>query len=178
MILLQLSDFIDGKYNIPAASSTISANNSEVQAYIDDHEKNYIYKLLGIELGGLIIEYIAAGSTGNTYYDKIIGPFADANLLLCNNQAQSLGLKPYLQACIFYEYTKDSYTESLAGTVKPAAEVATDVNASSKLRKAERVFNSMLGTIESIQEVCRRDKTNYAGYAGVRMPVKGHQFFL
>lgn len=178
MIFLQLPDFVEGKYNIPDASSTISANNTEAQAYIDDNEKKYIYKLLGVTLGDAIIAYKAAGGTGNTYYDKIIGAFAESTGTVCAYFRQSLGIKAYLQACIYYEYTKESYQESLAGTIEQSAEVASKVGASSSLRKAERVFNTILDTIEAIQSVCREDSTNYAGFSGERIAVKGHQFFI
>ncbi len=179
MIILQLSDFVDGRYNIPAASSTIAANDSEVQSYIDDNEAKYIYLLLGVELGNLIIAYIAASYLpANAAYNKIIGPFTQNGNILCRPFIQSLGLKAYLQACIYYEYTKDSYTESLAGTIKESSEVSSSVSASVAARKAERVFNTILPTIESIQGVCESDSTAYAGYAGTRIAVKGHQFFI
>lgn len=179
MILLSTSDFVDGKYDLPAASSTIASTTSEVQAYIDQHEKNYIYKLLGVTLGDSIIAYIAGGSTGNTYFDKIIDPFAeDANWYPCGYIKQSLGLKTYLQACIYYEYTKDTLSESLAGTIDQNAELASKAGASQTMRKAEREFNALLGTIEAIQSVCSGDSVNYPGYNGSRMAVKGHQFFI
>jgi hypothetical protein len=178
-ILLSLSDFVDGKYNIPAASSSISANDSELQSYIDDNEKKYIYLLLGVELGDLIIVYLQASrSPANSDYDKIIDAFADSSSLFCHGFTQSLGLKAYLQACIYYEYTKDSYTESLAGTVKQSSEVSSEVAASPTTRKAERVFNSILNTAEAIQSICQSDSTKYAGYSGSRIAVKGHQFFI
>lgn len=179
MILLQLSDFVDGKYNIPAASSSIASTNSEVQSYIDDNEKKYIYLLLGVELGDLIIAYLAANKTPtNAAYDIIIDPFTSSDNLYCVEFTQSLGLKAYLQACIYYEYTKDSYTESLSGTIKTDTEVATSVSASATLRKAERVFNSILNTVEAIQSTCQSDSTAYLGYSGSRIAVKGHQFFI
>ena len=179
MILLSLSDFIDGKYNLPSASSSISANDTEFQSYIDDNEKKYIYLLLGIELGDLLIAYIQASGTGNAAFEKIKNPFAEQNNIMFSNSnfIQSLGLKEYLKACIFYEYKKDMYTESISGTVKSSAEVSIDLSASAVLRKAERVFNSILGTVEAIQSVCE-DTTIYPLYKGSRIAVKGHQFFL
>lgn len=179
MIFLALTDFVDGKYNLPAASSGIAATNSEVQSYIDSYEKTYIYRLLGVELGNLIIAYKQAGGTGNTDYDKIIGAFSENTALFCGQINQSLGIKEYLQACIYYEYKKDSaYTESLAGTIKADAEVSEGVNASTIMRKAERVFNAILPTIEAIQAMCESNSVAYAGYAGQRIAVKGHQFFI
>lgn len=178
MIILQLSDFIKGKYNIPAASALVSATNTEVQCCIDDNEKKYIYLLLGVELGDLIIAYIAAGSTGNADYDKIIAPFSETSVFFCGQFKQSLGIKKYLQACIYYEYTKDSYTETLAGTVKKKGEVSDSVSASATMRKAEKAFNGILYTAEAIQSVCASNSTAYAGYAGSRVTVNGHQFFI
>lgn len=178
MIFLALTDFVKGKYNIPQASSTLSVNNTEVQSYIDSYEKTYIYRLLGVELGNLIIAYKQAGGTGNTNYDKIIGAFSENTALFCGQINQSLGIKEYLQACVYYEYTKDSYTQTLAGTVKKKGEVSESVNASSTLRKAEKAFNFMLPTIEAIQAMCESNSVAYAGYAGQRIAVKGHQFFI
>lgn len=180
MIFLQLSDFIDGKYNLPAASSSISATDSEVQSYIDRYEKKYIYLLLGVELGNLIIAYKEADSSpANADYNYIIDPFAETGYLLCNNLKQSLGIHEYLKACIYYEYKKDSaYTESLAGTVKASAEVSESVNASTITRKAEREFNSILDTVEAIQSVCMGDSTKYPTYAGSRIAVKSHMFMI
>ena len=170
MAIVALSDFVDGKYNLPGASSSISSTNSELQAYIDRYEPKYIYKLLGIELGKLIIAY---GGSGNPDYDKIIGEFTEVE------HGESLGLKEYLLACIYYEYkTGTIYNESLAGTVKADAEVSTQVNASTITRAAEKVFNSILDTADAIQSLCQSDSTAYAGYSGTPLSVKGHQFFI
>lgn len=179
MILLQLSDFIDGKYNIPAASSSISATNSELQGYIDRYEKQYIYMLLGVELGDSVIAYIASPTPANTDYDKIINPFAENTTLLCGGFIQSMGLKEYLQAAIFYEYTKDmAYIQTLAGTAKPSTEVATEVSASAIVRNSERVFNSVIDTAEAIQSVCHSKPSAYSGFSPSRISVKGHLFFI
>lgn len=178
MIFLSLSDFIDGAFNIPDASSSISANTTELQSCIDQYEKKYIYDLLGVTLGNSIIAYQQAGATGNTDYDKLIREYSEDTGLLCGGYLYSLGIKKVLMACIYYEYTKNSYVESLAGTVDQNGEVSGNVGPSARLRKAEKAFNSILITAESIQDICASNSTAYAGYSGKRFVVKGHQFFL
>jgi hypothetical protein len=168
MILLATTDFDGGKYDLP--DSTGIYTEPDLQAAIDAYEEKYIYQLLGVTLGDLIIAYLAASrSPTNTEYDMIIDAFSeDDNHCI----VQSLGMKEYLKAAIFYEYTKNSLVTSQAGVVDPQSETATKQSPMSVLRFAENKFNDVLDTVDAIQWYCSSNSSSFPDFNGQRITVK------
>lgn len=176
-----LADFKGGKYSIPDAGGVYNVSGAtainNVQAAIDNFWKQYVYQLLGVTLGDLIIAYDIAFPSGgsNLDYDKIISAFSidNTNNGCCSNSiSQSLGLKEYLKACIFYEYNKNTLVTSQAGTTQPAAETSYIQSASSSMRFAENKFNDLLSTADAIQKYCLNNSSAFPDFNGQRIIVK------
>lgn len=180
MILLQLSDFRLGKYDIPDAIGVYT--NANVQEIIDKYEAPAIYQLLGVVLGNLVIAYIQSGApppVPNTDYDKIINPFSEDNPDHCGSPIiSSLGMKEYLKAAVFYEYVKNALVNSQAGVVNPDTETARKANPAAAMRYSENKFNDLLDTIEAIQWYCKENETAFPDFNGQRIVVKAAQFFI
>lgn len=194
MIILTLTDFRGGKYNIPDAQGWYT--NGNMQAMIDTYEKPYIYNLLGVVLGDKIIAYLAANRLpANTDYNKIIDPFSsdDAGwwgwyndycdywagyVFNYSSIVTSLGLKEYLKAGIFYEYIKNGLITSQPGVAAQKAEAGTIQNSFTTMRFADNKFNDVLGTIEAIQWYCLNNNAAFPDFNGQRVPVKMSNFFI
>jgi hypothetical protein len=174
MGFLSLTDFQGGKYNIPDAGSNL--RNADVTLMINAYENKYIYLLLGKTEGQKIITYGPAG-TGNTDYDYIIAPFSSDNLNSCEPYLiQSLGLKEYLKAAVFYEYVKNSLRMTQAGPAKVEAETVKTTSPMDSLRYAENKFNDVLETIEAIQWYCTDNDDAFPDYNGQTITVKISNF--
>ena len=171
MILLEKEDFT-GKYNIPDATSRYA--DDDVQEAIDKYEPVYIRKLFGSVLGNLIIEYLEDDqSPENTDYDYVIDPFSSDNSGLCGNKvAESLGLKEFLKACVFYEYQKNGLENTPAGVVDTKAETGESQAPASTLRFAENKFNDMIDTAEAIQWYCYNHIDKFPEFNGEVFKVK------
>lgn len=178
MILLQTTDFKGGKYDLPDSVGAYTTAN--VQETIDRYEKNYIYKLLGVALGNLIIAYLAANRLPiNAAYNKILDPFAEDNSGFCFNRViESMGMKEYLKAAIFYEYVKVGLITSQPGVTQPISETANIQTPMSTMRFAENKFNDVIGTLEAIQWYCWTNKAiDFPDYNGQRIAVKASNIF-
>ena len=171
MIVLLKSDFLKGKYCIPDSGGVYT--NVDVQEIIDKYEKYYIYQLLGVALGDLLITYIQANATSNADYNKIINAFSADNTETCGGSIiQSLGMKEYLKAAIFYEYVKNGLKNSQAGVTKIQSETATAQDPASTLRFAENKFYDVLDTIGAIQWYCLENETAFPYFNGQCIKVK------
>jgi len=146
MILLQISDFT-GKYTINLNAVTTPL----LQSYIDDYEANYIYKLLGVDLGLLFIADLANVSQ-EARFVVIQEPFA-IQYNGCNYV--STGMLDYLKAAIYYEYTKDRQIRpsdnGVSFSINEAQTIATPQQAA---REAEKKWNAALDTVAAIQWYC------------------------
>lgn len=169
MILLSLSDFVGGKYNIADASNNqIKANVTEC---INLYETDYIQRLLGVTLGNSIIAYLAASRLpNNANYNTIIDAFSlDGSCGI----SRSSGIKEFLTAAIFYEYTRDTtLRNTVAGVVKPEAETAVTQGPASITRYAESKFNSVLDTVYAIQKYCMDNQAAFSTFKGEKITVK------
>lgn len=169
---LSIDDFTSGKYLIPDAGSIAKAKVTE---YINQYRNEHIYRLLGVELGDLIIDYIDAGATGNADYDVIVNPFTKQESSGCIYKSK--GLKEYLKACIFYEYEKNGLKNSVAGVVESKSETATKQSSASTMRFVEYKFNDIIDTVEAIQWWCSTNNDTYPDFAGMRIKTKHSNTF-
>ena len=182
MIILQLSDFKGGKYDLPDSVGVYVKN--DLQETIDKYEKQYIYQLLGVEQGNLFIAWLAANqSPPNAFYSKILNPFATDGTYYSwywscyRHIIESQGMKEYLKAAIFYEYTKVGLITSQAGVTQPLSETAIQQSPASTMRFSENKFNDVLDTIEAIQWYCMSEETAFPAFKGQRLTVKASNIF-
>lgn len=189
MILVQLSDFT-GQYQV-ARSNNI---DPVLQSYIDREEKKTIYKVLGKELGDLIIAYIAANRLPNTpRYNNILDPFYLKNTTFGNyfygrqvdnlnpSFYESAGLKDLLINTIYYYYvTETSSMKSVqSGLANPEVDTATGASAANIFRFAEQKWNaSGYDTWLAIWWRCYVfENSTYTEYLGTIPKVRYGSFF-
>ena len=163
VLIIQTTDFT-GPYTISTDLNTVTV----LQRCIDDHEKNYIRKLLGKTTGDLFIADVDA-VTHLPVTAKYLTIF---NALQYEDAAGCLklsrGIKEYLVAAIFYHFVSEGMTvHGQSGVVSPNAEAATRQSLVNQLRHAEARFNMILDSAWAIQEYCALQvPTDYPDYNG------------
>lgn len=173
MILVQKDDFV-GKYVLARTNAT----DPELQSFIDTYEKKYILKLLGVELGQLLIDELTAYNSGSDpieqRFQNLLDPF-DLQSSSCfpywNSKIfSSLGLKDMLVAFIYYHYVKETHQKhSQSGVIQDDAETAKVVNNRTASRMAEKKWNAALDTVDAIQWRCRiHEPSVYPEYKGLK----------
>ena len=147
MILLRLSDFTG--FELLATNTKAAVL---IQQYIDRYEAQYIYKLLGIDLGKLFIADLANASQADRFA-LIEDAFAIEQE---PKQYVSLGMKDFLACAVLYHYIKDTQAQhtqaGVADSLNEAMTVSSPIDAS---RYAERKFNEALDTVDAIQWYCK-----------------------
>lgn len=169
-----------GKYTIPnSPSATII-----LQSVIDEWERKTIMRLLGVELGKLLIAYKEAQPNSDPpvqRYDDLIAAFDLQNTIynsypFCQYDKiySSLGIEDFLAAVIYYYYMMDDQVKaSQSGQVRASVETAEVVSGISAAKKPEAKYNLSLQTCEAIQWFCqwKTDDTTganvYPEYSGL-----------
>lgn len=174
MILLALTDF-KGQYNLPDAKGVYTSTT--IQAFIDKYEKQYLDQLLGLDLSNKIIAYLAASRLpNNDDYNYIIDAFQfqepGGGGCGCNSIKDSKGMKAFLVAAIMYEYVSDNLQFTQIGAAVPQAETSSEINVRKNQRLAEKKWNDILDTPDSIQWYCWNNADKYPTFAGQRFRVK------
>jgi hypothetical protein len=124
MIILQISDFENGKFEIHTGMYA----QTNIQEYIDKYEKRYLIDLLGATLGSDFISDVQAGS-GTPTIQKYVDIFNPIEIDYSLEIIQSDGIKEMLKGFIYYEYVKDLVTQMTAvGMVTPKGENSERVN--------------------------------------------------
>lgn len=173
MILVTLDSFV-GKYVLARTNST----DPELQDFIDTYEKKYIYQLLGVELGQLLIDELTAYNSGSdpveARFQVLLDPFtlqsSSCFPFHTGKIYESLGLKDMLTAFIYYHYVKETHQKhSQSGVEQDDAETAKIVNNRTAARFAERKWNAALDTVDAIQWRCKfYEPTVYPEYKGLK----------
>lgn len=146
-LLVSLSDFV-GFYGL----NVNTANTPVLQAFIDRYEKPYILELLGVELGLLFIADLANVSQ-EARFTTIQEPF---DVTLNHRDYSSLGMKDFLTAAIYYEYTLTRQAKPTDdGVARSTNEAQTIVSPTDAARYGANKFCEALDTVEAIQWYCK-----------------------
>lgn len=151
--MITYADF-DGYFEIP--TSVADNTRALIETYIERYENPYIYKLLGVTLGNLLIEDQAMVSVDERF-SVIIEPIYMDDPFNTNTGAQyhSRGMVNYLKAVVFYHFVTENQaflTQSgVAINENETQKVLTPYEAT---RFAERKFNEALEDVDTIQWYC------------------------
>lgn len=157
-IFIDNNSFV-GKYAIARSPSA----DIIIQSIIDEWERKYIMKLLGVELGKLLIAYQQDVSHVPVQrYDDLIAAFDLQNKSTSSIAFQawdkiysSLGIKDMLTAMIYYHYIVESQLKSSqSGIVKANVETADVPSPVAAAKYAETRWNAACETITAIQWFC------------------------
>lgn len=166
MILVTTEDFT-GFYLLALADKT----RPVLEQFIEDYEKKYILKLLGKELGELLIADIEGEDSDSQAiedrFQVLINPFTEQSS--CKIY-ESEGLKKLLVALIYYHYVTETQTEhTQAGVTVPQSENSNILSPEGATRTAEKRWNKALDFIEAIQWYCQDFKpSDYPEYDGLK----------
>jgi len=143
MILVQTSDFT-GFFAL-----AVSPNVTPVlQAYIDEHEADFIRKLLGPDLGNAFI-----ADKSQPTQDPIFAVIEDEFQIEDDElNHTSKGMLYLLKALIFYEFVKDTqYHHTQSGVVRREVETALNMTGRAASRYGENKRNKAKDTWDEIQ---------------------------
>lgn len=188
MLLVQLSNFDKNKYALARTEDT----DPILQDYIDTYEKKFIYDLLGVELGNIVIDELenetGSGSDGlDTRIENVIRPFVVQDATghfrdWDSNQPrifQSLGMADMLTAFIYFMYvfeTQLQHTQS--GVALYMGESAKVLSPREAVRLAERKWNSALNTVDAIQYRCKFELPDvYPEFKGISIDPQNNSIF-
>lgn len=184
MILVTVNDF-KGKFALARTTDT----DIVLLDYINTYEEKYIYDLLGVELGKLLIAEIqfetGSGSDGlDTRFEDIVRPFAvqDATSQFVDWYTQqarifkSMGLKQMLIGLIYFHYVHETQVQHTQGGVALyMAESGAILSPRTAIRLAERKWNAQQDTIDAIQYRCKYEKPLvYPEFKGVEIPTQNN----
>lgn len=119
--ILQTTDFT-GKYAI----SQNNFNTSDLQAFIDKYESIYVYDLLGVELGNLLLDDITTDFAPpvTTKYATIFNVLSQDEPLVRSN-----GIKEMLLGFVYFEFVRTQTVQNtLVGNVLNQNEVSVNVD--------------------------------------------------
>jgi len=156
--IVQTSDFV-GKY----AVTQNSFNTFDLTDFIEKYELNYLYDLLGVELGGLMYSGITTPYTPptSTIYQTIFNP-----LNLDENQIRSKGIKEMMLGFIFFEYTRtQNVVNTGTGNVSAQNEVSTI--AIWGHTDIYNIYNSSIDTYKAIQKYISYNESIYPTFKGI-----------
>lgn len=167
-----------GKYTIPDSPGAAII----LQSIIDEWERKTIVKLLGVELGKLLIAYKEAQPNSDppvVRYDDLIALFdlqPEHFGFFCYKEIySSLGIEDFLTAVIYFHYVSETQIKnSQSGVTVVDVETAKVLSPREAQRFAESKWNKALETSDAIQWFCRwkKDETTgdciYPEYAGIK----------
>lgn len=157
--ILQTTDFT-GKYAI----SQNNFNTSDLQAFIDKYESKYVYDLLGVELGTLLLSDIAV----STFLPPVTAIYATIFNDLSQDEplVRSNGIKEMLLGFVYFEFVRTQTVQNtLTGNVLNQNEVATVVDWASTGVYAN--YNEAITTYRGIQCYVLDNLTVYPTFKGL-----------
>jgi hypothetical protein len=155
--IVQTTDFI-GKYTITQSSNTITI----LQAFIEKYEKIYLYDLLGVALGNLLLADISTPFTvpSTLKYSNIFNPISQDTPLIRTN-----GIKEMLVGFIYFEYCKQSTVKhTITGYVIGDNEVSNQVDINSTPIYGN--YNEAVNTFKCIQCYINANSSDYIDFKG------------
>ena len=157
--ILQTTDFT-GKYAI----SQNNFNTSDLQAFIDKYESKYVYDLLGVELGTLLLADIAV----STFLPPVTAIYATIFNVLSQDEplVRSNGIKEMLLGFVYFEFVRTQTVQNtLTGNVLNQNEVATIVDWGST--GVYTNYNEAITTYRGIQCYVLDNLTVYPTFKGL-----------
>jgi len=155
--IIQISDFDGGRFSI----AVNSFQENELQAYIDQYQKEALIDLLGLELYELLILDLDANGVPqsqiyldifNDFYKEIYGEYE-----------RSQGIKFYLKGIIYFHYVRDLYNrQTTVGVKKVKGENSDSVNVFDIYTR----YNNSIETGKVIQAYIYNNDTDYPTFKG------------
>jgi len=154
------SDFGKGKFELHHGMY----EQAKIQAYIDKYERQYLVKLLGVELFNLFVADLVSGVPQTAIYTKIYEAFEYDNVN-CNIYI-SEGIIDMIKGFVYYQYLKDlTNNVAVSGNVRPMGENSENVSTLNSMIYTR--YNDSVRTYKAIQHYICDYSTDYLTYNGI-----------
>jgi hypothetical protein len=160
-VLINVSDFT-GRYNLAKDIPSTQV----IQTYIDLYEKAYIYRVLGVDLGDTVIDYIENSLPADPILDKIIDPFAWQDN--CGTLYESKGLQGILLGFVYWHYVTESHAQpSITGGI--AVQKVETGSLSALSPEATNRYNDSAQWAKAVQYYCLDNLKDYPTFKGQKI---------
>ncbi len=138
----------------------------KIQAYIDKYEKQYLVKLLGVELFNQFVADLVSGVPQSVIYTKIYNPFEYDNVNCYIYISE--GMIDMIKGFVYYQYLKDlTNNVAISGNVRPTGENSENVSTLNSMMYTR--YNESVRTYKAIQHYICDFNSDYLQYNGVRI---------
>lgn len=161
-LIVNVADFT-GRYLLAKNPHNVSA----IDDVIDLYEKSYIYKILGVELGDLLIADLTGGVPTSPEFLAIFNELAFNST--CNKQLfESKGLKNILLGFIYWHVvTEDRLQPSQTnGTIQVKVETGTSTTNISEIYNR---YNDSVKWVKCIQQYIYENFSTYPTFKGQKI---------
>jgi hypothetical protein len=159
--IVQISDF-KGKYQVSQNAFDVTS----FQSFIDKYERKYLYDLLGVTLGDLLLADITTPFAVPTtlIYQTIFNELNLDNTSFCR-QIRSNGIKEMLLGFIYFEYIRSkAVVNTPVGSVIAQNEVSIIADWNSTGLYAN--YNEAIKSYQSIQRYILLNSVSYTDFYG------------
>ena len=153
-------DFGKGKFELHHGMY----EQTKIQAYIDKYERQYLVKLLGVDLFNLFVADLVAGVPQSAIYTKIYNPFEYDNVNCYVYISE--GMIDMIKGFVYYQYLKDlTNTVAVSGNVRPMGENSENVSTLNSMIYTR--YNDSVRTYKTIQKYICDFNSDYLQYNGI-----------
>ena len=153
-------DFGKGKFELHHGMY----EQTKIQAYIDKYERQYLVKLLGVDLFNLFVSDLVAGVPQSAIYLKIYNPFEYDNVNCYVYISE--GMIDMIKGFVYYQYLKDlTNTVAVSGNVRPLGENSENVSTLNSMIYTR--YNDSVRTYKTIQKYICDFNSDYLQYNGI-----------
>lgn len=153
-------DFGKGKFELHHGMY----EQAKIQAYIDKYERQYLVKLLGVELFNEFVADLVAGVPQSAKYLKIYNPFEYDNVDCYIHISE--GMIDMIKGFVYYQYLKDlTNTVAVSGNVRQAGENSENVSTLNSMIYTR--YNDSVRTFKAIQYYICDFNSDYLKYNGM-----------
>jgi len=153
------NDFGKGKFELHHGMY----EQAKIQAYIDKYERQYLVKLLGVELFNQFVADLVGNVPQTAKYLKIYNPFEYDNVNCYIYISE--GMIDMIKGFVYYQYLKDlTNNVAVSGNVRPLGENSENVSTLNSMIYTR--YNDSVRTFKAIQSYICDFSSDYLKYNG------------
>jgi len=139
---------------------------AKIQAYIDKYERQYLVKLLGVELFNEFVADVVGGVPQSARFTKIYNSFEYDNVNCYVYISE--GMVDMVKGFVYYQYLKDlTNAVAVSGNVRPTGENSENVSTLNSMIYTR--YNDSVRTYKAIQTYICDFNTDYLKYNGMKV---------
>jgi hypothetical protein len=162
MSLLNITyqDFGKGKFELHSGMY----EQAKIDAYINKYEKQYLIKLMGVDLYNLFVADLVAGIPTDPIYLALYNSF-EYDKATCGGIVISEGMIDMVKGFVYFQYLKDQTNQVwVSGSVAPVGENSDNVSTLNMMIYTR--YNDSIRSFKAIQQYICDNMTIYLDYNG------------